>query len=624
MRQRRRLLNLCSKESAQAHLAIETHSRAPMAMAMEFLQGVPSTNLVDEGKWYSTFVAEIFDERPSPEEIYNFKDCAGAMQKEFESKAAKKTNIRSIALYVDKAGCFCTICFAQPKQTSDAQKAAKVMLSGVLAMLPPERRCKVLGCIRPCDELDKDRFTAMRTIQGCMPESAKRSRSVEEDEEDNDDIAHRSPKPVAELLAEASSCDTSSDEGQPESRLCVRPPSALQVYQPQQTVNVEALSCSQSAAGTREHLQEEVEQATTEMRAKCGHNFWSRVQGHASTVKGGVVCSACGCKVELLFKCGDCGMFACDPCRITRSTAERDACVSTRDAALRKLHEFDAHTAWAELAKHTATIKIASAGQQDITYVRIYKPERRVEFISKRLPANADLVMAARVAKQLVDEGVLKCDLKKRAHKSEFINCFTEALRRANPSAETDPKQLPMQKQHGFALVLDGTLRFCHHCGKEARDPVCLKHLGLTIEWTLQPVCPEVLDGKFACHTCAENTRLRLCTKCAKDDALEATHNELLMCTRCSVPMAAAGRPCIVCGKMDALETTVREFLKCTRCNEPVVGMLTLQERREKRSPVGPSLLHFDLQIAKRMRLEAGPTSWTSYEAAVKRHEGDE
>ena len=111
-----------------------------------------------------------------------------------------------------------------------------------------------------------------------------------------------------------------------------------------------------------------------------------------------------------------------------------------------------ARAAWAELAKDRAAIKVASAGKASLTCVRIYKPERRVEYLRRRLPTGADFIEAVRVAKGLLDTGAFhKMSLEPRARKSEFLKLCGEALKLVNPKAETCPKQLPERAQDATA-----------------------------------------------------------------------------------------------------------------------------------------------------------------------------
>ena len=510
---------------------------------MEFLRTVPVVELVDEGSTHSTFFAEVFEKRPEREEIYNSQGFARALEEAFgEALQKTKSGIKSVFFFIDAAGMFMVVTFTRRVSTSHAKMHTDV----VVRALPEKQRRVIEKTLRACDELDKDRIAAMTTIQACKPTGVAEPAAVRQ--------TKPTPKTLAELIAASS-----SEEEEEESRLCVQAPSALQVFQTRPTqTGWHALATSDEQV----QLRKEVDRIEEELSAHCGHDSWVSVPRPSHGLRGvAPLCTVCLRQADVLFKCANCGTLACDPCRSAgkTTTAEHDAFETARDEALCKLHEFDglvAHAAWAELAESYASIKVAGVGEQNLTCVRIYKPERRMEFLRNRLPKGAGLVETVRVAKGLLEAGALqKMSLEHRGRKSEFLKFCCEALKLANPDAETNPKQLPPRQQQQLALVLDTTLRYCHCCGKVAQDPVCLEDLAGNIEWFRGFgdedddggfSWPEILRAKFACRkTCAGQVRVWSCVDCGGEDVVpdgpSMQHNKMLLgfvkCAHCSGKM---------------------------------------------------------------------------------------
>ena len=494
---------------------------------MEFLRAVPALELTDEGSKYSTFFAEVLGSRPAYKEICESRQRVLALETAFGEALQKSVSgIKSVFVFIDAVGMFMVVTFGRRVSTSHA----KTHTDFVVRALDKMQRRLIEKTLRACDELDKDRIMAMTTIQECRPKRAAQPDKVRR--------VRAPPQTLAALMD-----SLSSSEEEAETRLCVRAPSALQVFQ-MQPRSASARELAESSARIR--LQKEADRITEELSTQCDHDSWLTTPLFGVELGGDAPeCFVCHCHADVLFKCKHCRKLACDPCRLAEKTsAERDDCATARDAAMRALQEFDEHVAqvaWAEQAEDNASIKVAGVGKQKLTYVRIYKPERRLEVLRKRLPKGAGLIETVRIAKGLLEAGALhKMSLETRSRKSEFLRLCGEALKLADPDAETNPKQLTPLQQARLAMLLDTTMRTCHRCGKVAKDPLCLEDLADKFEWRHDGdegfSWPELLRAKFACRgICADRAWVKFCENCGGEEAVPGgPGNVLVKCALCS------------------------------------------------------------------------------------------
>ena len=78
---------------------------------------VPSIVLVNEGTLYTNFIAEIFPNRPSTDEIMKSMNIAKHLQQNAEIDINNdKSPIRSCAMYIDIYGIMLTISFKKPQE----------------------------------------------------------------------------------------------------------------------------------------------------------------------------------------------------------------------------------------------------------------------------------------------------------------------------------------------------------------------------------------------------------------------------------------------------------------------------------------------------------------------------
>ena len=177
-------------------------------------------------------------------------------------------------------------------------------------------------------------------------------------------------------------------------------------------------------------------------------------------------------------------------------------------------------------------------------------------------------------------------------NKPQFIERFVNALRSANPTAETDPKKLPKHVRIEYAMALDDAARVCCHCGEIAVDPMCVAGLGISSGSLAADaeLSSDVFDGQVACRTCAPHVRIALCLKCSKTDALESDEREILMCTRCKVPATE------------------------------MLSQLMLRKRRADDLTADDAIL----ASAKRLRTDESASSWAQHEGSLTQREGED
>ena len=132
---------------------------------MEFLRAVPAMELTDEGSRYSTFFAEVLETRPGREEIRGSQQLALEIEEAFDEALQISACIRSVFFYIDAAGMFMVATFERQVSTSHA----KTHTHSIVRSLPQMHRRVIEKTLRACDELDKDRITAMTTVQACRP-----------------------------------------------------------------------------------------------------------------------------------------------------------------------------------------------------------------------------------------------------------------------------------------------------------------------------------------------------------------------------------------------------------------------------------------------------------------------
>jgi len=163
---------------------------------MAFCCERPVVSLADPGDT-DTFIVEVFEPRPSFEEMVRFQSWGSdASQKMREAMARKRCAVSWVQLVADQRGFLALLKFHHEVQLGDAKKAAKV----ILRCLPEEQHRAVQQDLRPLDEVDRDRLAEWMTIESLQPKGQKRKRPEEEEPQPSNKQARHAK--VARLVAE--------------------------------------------------------------------------------------------------------------------------------------------------------------------------------------------------------------------------------------------------------------------------------------------------------------------------------------------------------------------------------------------------------------------------------------
>ena len=222
----------------------------------------------------------------------------------------------------------------------------------------------------------------------------------------------------------------------------------------------------------------------------------------------------------------------------------------------RECFEF-ARDTWYDSAKERAVVVLLSVGEplRELTYIHCHREERRVELLITRLPVLSDMSECVSIAAILAMEGALPSPLGPRARKAEFLARCETALKRKNPLAQCDLKQLPTQDQRKIAVALGLKTQLCSRCPRPAETSV-----EFSLSW-LDGVPEPHPDTRFFCCKCAP-THPATCLKCDKHDSL-VHHGPV----RSLVPF---------------LNYHIFSGLRCKDCHTLAVAPLTTGEKRKR------------------------------------------
>jgi hypothetical protein len=184
--------------------------------------------LAPNGGDVDTFILDVFDDRPVFEVIVQFQKVGADISKKMMDAMAARKNcaISWVQLVVDQRGLMALVKFKHVVSLGQAKKATKLVLKGLYEQThAPGTMKAVEHCLRPLDEVDKERIAKWETPQSLKPPPQKRERC--ESEEDEKDVeVHFTPgkrarveqkadppkKSAQELLAELSASDSEDDE----------------------------------------------------------------------------------------------------------------------------------------------------------------------------------------------------------------------------------------------------------------------------------------------------------------------------------------------------------------------------------------------------------------------------
>ncbi len=215
-----------------------------------------------------------------------------------------------------------------------------------------------------------------------------------------------------------------------------------------------------------------------------------------------------------------------------------------------------------------------------LPFIRYHSEERRIALLLRSLSGQQNLVGVARVVLSLSRDGSLPPFDAARNRNAEFLKRCVEALKKVNPTAETDPKKLTLPEQQRLALALEATARPCHKCSRSAKDPVPASEICITWiydegDGEAEIAVPEAAAGKVFCAACVDDGRILMCLQCGRDDAL--VHADRAWVSN------------IMFMGFHATST------RCTRCESPAVITASRQDKRKNNAA--------ELQRTKRLRL---------------------
>ena len=150
---------------------------------------VPELALSEDAGKQHTFCADIFEKRPSFEEMQRFADWGASVQEHMQLLMQRRgCPVKWVGLFVDQTGMLALFQFSDRVILGHAKTSAEA----IMRALPKEQRRAVYLGLRPLDELDQKRINAWKT-----PAALRPAESDSESEESSDE----GPRPMAELLA---------------------------------------------------------------------------------------------------------------------------------------------------------------------------------------------------------------------------------------------------------------------------------------------------------------------------------------------------------------------------------------------------------------------------------------
>jgi hypothetical protein len=196
--------------------------------------------LAENGGEVDTFILDVFDDRPAFEVIVQFQKVGADISKKMTDAMTARKNcaISWVQLVIDHRGLMALVKFKHVVVLGQAKKATKLVLKGLYEQThAPGTMQAVEHCLRPLDEVDKERIAKWEAPETLRPSRPKRKRceSEEEEEDDEKDVevyftpgkrarveekADPPKKSAQELLAELSASD-SEDDGEPPQRLAL-------------------------------------------------------------------------------------------------------------------------------------------------------------------------------------------------------------------------------------------------------------------------------------------------------------------------------------------------------------------------------------------------------------------
>jgi hypothetical protein len=136
---------------------------------MDFLRSAPAISLGDErGHEHLCFCADLFEGRPSFQNIQSFQEWAEKQQDVFTQKMNKKAcPVKWLGMFVDDEGAM----LIATRHSGTSLNNMRVGLKTLLSALPEELQKAVATTLRPLDELDKVRIDGWQTVNDLREDS---------------------------------------------------------------------------------------------------------------------------------------------------------------------------------------------------------------------------------------------------------------------------------------------------------------------------------------------------------------------------------------------------------------------------------------------------------------------
>lgn len=175
---------------------------------MQTLREQPVVSLVDARRM-DTFIADVFQPRPTFDDIVKFSDQWSAKVAEKIQLAMERKNcpVKWVQFVVDQNGFLMIMHFDKPLVLGNVKNAAKVILRCLPDQQAPGLALAVEKDLRPLDEFDRNRIAAWQTVASLRPKGQKRKREPDDSDEGECQLLAKRAKTVAEFLAEESSSE---------------------------------------------------------------------------------------------------------------------------------------------------------------------------------------------------------------------------------------------------------------------------------------------------------------------------------------------------------------------------------------------------------------------------------
>ena len=455
--------------------------------------------LVENARQHTTWFAKVFDGRPQDlaDRITEIPAIQNAFQKAVDTRSKP---FESITLLFDSEGAFLLVTYKGPVAGSIPKGTTTTLLS---TLLPKPMLDTVLDDLKPLDELDKERITAMRTLADYAPPPPPPTQQKEADTATLD-LLQSTGTSLTEKIA-AFFVEPGNTLALPTSG----GPTTLATRQKEQSKFWILLAWGRmvlSKIGTPEDSGDDL--TWFGQRTRCWET-WNSLRAQRNHL-------------------------------LEETLDEVDSSLQLQAANLKADAAF-----YQEAMKEPAALIVASAGLVRLTYRRCYLTHRRELLILKRLSQTPTLVELFRVVSTMIEAELLPTPATNKQRSDLKLFCLN-LLRKANPSANTET--LTISERLTIAISLGRESHLCP-CGKPGK----LAFPKASWDWHDDDEVEDFSYEAFCSKGCLKHYRPRYCPKCFRSDQLSdvqstllpyaATPQPILRCLRCGVYETHAGHP---------------------------------------------------------------------------------